>query len=60
MGYRAAPLTAKEQDIIRGQYKKGDAFRDAAALGERFNVPPEDIIAVISYRYKKGSKKSDK
>ena len=60
MTYRAAPLTTKEQELIRSQYKKGDAFRDAHALGERFNVSPEDIIAVVSYRYSKGGKKSGK
>lgn len=58
--YRAAPLNQREQELIRAQYRKGDAFRGAEALGERFNVAPEDIYAVVNFTYTKGRKKSDK
>lgn len=52
--YRAAPLTKKEQAYIQANYRKADAFRGAAALSERYNVPPADIVAVVNYTYNKG------
>ncbi|BES79658.1 hypothetical protein [Cronobacter phage RZ4] len=58
--YRAAPLTQREQATIRAQYRKGDAFRGAEALAERFNVPPADIVAVANFTYRKGKQKHDK
>ena len=58
--YRAAPLTQREQATIRAQYRKGDCFRGAEALSERYNVAPEDIIAVVNFTYTKGRKKNDK
>ncbi|QHR67412.1 hypothetical protein forsur_50 [Escherichia phage forsur] len=58
--YRAAPLTQREQDTIRAQYRKGDAFRGEEALGERYNVAPEDIVAVVNFTYRKGKQKHDK
>lgn len=58
--YRVVPLTAKEQDLIRAQFRKGDSFRGAEPLAERFNVRPEDIVAVVNFTYTKGRKKNDK
>lgn len=58
--YRAAPLNQKEQATIRAQYRKGDAFRGAEALAERFNVPPADVVAVVNFTYRKGKQKHDK
>ena len=58
--YRAVPLTQREQDTIRAQYRKGDSFRGAEALAERFNVPPADVVAVVNYTYRKGRKKNVK
>lgn len=55
--YRAAPLTQREQGTIRAQYRKGDAFRGAEALAERYNVPPTDIVAVVNFTYRKGKQK---
>lgn len=56
--YRAVPLSQREQEIIRAQYRKGDSFRGAEALAERFNVPPADVVAVVNYTYRKGKKKN--
>lgn len=56
--YRAVPLSLREQEIIRAQYRKGDSFRGAEALAERFNVPPADVVAVVNYTYRKGKKKN--
>lgn len=58
--YRTAPLSQREQERIRGTYRKGDCFRGAEALSERYNVAPEDIIAVVNFTYTKGRKKNDK
>lgn len=54
--YRAAPLTLREQSKIKALYRKGDAFRDANALGEKYNVAPADIVAVVTDTYTKGKR----
>lgn len=58
--YRAAPLSAREQERIRAGYRKGDCFRGAEALSERYSVPPEDIIAVVNFTYTKGKRNNAK
>jgi len=57
--YRVAPLRAKEQSQIKALYRAGDAFRNANALSERFNVPPADIVAVVNDTYRKGKKPNE-
>jgi hypothetical protein len=58
--YRISPLRAKEQAQIKALYRAGDAFRNANALSERYNVPPADIVAVVNDTYRKGTKPNAK
>lgn len=55
--YRITPLSQREQERIRAMYRKGDCFRGAEALAERYNVPPADVVAVVNFTYRKGKNK---